>query len=66
MELSRKKIDVCLARRKMTIGQLAEKCGISRNRLNVLLNSRNITPFSAGKVASGLEVDVTEIIETEN
>ncbi|MBQ8804161.1 MAG: helix-turn-helix domain-containing protein [Tyzzerella sp.] len=65
MELNRKKIDICLARRKMTIGQLAEECGFSRNRLNVLLNSRNITPASAGKVAGGLGVDITEIIEAE-
>ena len=65
MELSREKINICLARKKITIGQLATLCGLSRNRLNVILNSRKVTPMAAGKVASGLGVDVTEIIETE-
>lgn len=47
----------------MTVTQLAERCGISRNRVNVILNSRTVSPMTAGKLAKALEVDVTEIIE---
>ena len=63
MELSRERINVCLARKQMSVGQLAEACGVSRNRINVILNSRSVTPAAAGKIAKGLGVDVTEIIE---
>lgn len=63
MQLSRVKINLVLARKQMTVTQLAEKCGISRNRVNVILNSRTVSPMTAGKLAAALEVDVTEIIE---
>lgn len=63
MQLSRAKINLVLARKQMTVTQLAERCGISRNRVNVILNSRTVSPMTAGKLAKALEVDVTEIIE---
>lgn len=63
MTLSDSKIAIALARQKLSKTQLAEKAGMSRNRLNVLLNSKKITPVSAGRIAEALEVDVTEIIE---
>ena len=62
MELSRNKINVILARKKMTVTQLAACCGVSRNRVNVILNSRKISPACAGRLADALGVDVTEIL----
>lgn len=63
MELNRDKINVVMARKNMTVRQLAENCSVSRNRINVILNSRKVTPAAAGKIARGLDVDVTEIID---
>lgn len=63
MTLSDSKIALAMARQQLSKTQLAEKAGMSRNRLNVLLNSKKITPVSAGRVAAALQVDVTEIIE---
>lgn len=63
MRLSREKVDICMARKKMTVVQLAEEYGVSRARMNVILNSQVITPVCAGRVADALDVDVIEIIE---
>ena len=63
MKLSRVKINVQLAKKKWTVTQLAAAYGVSRARMNVILNSQVVTPICAGRVAEALGVDVTEIIE---
>lgn len=63
MKLDRKKINVAMARKQMTIGDLAAAYGVSRNRINVLLNQREVSTKAAGRLAAALEVDVTEILE---
>ena len=63
MELSREKINICMARKQMTVQQLANAYGVSRNRINIILNSRTVSTVSAGRMAQALGVDVTEIIE---
>ena len=63
MELNREKVNIALARNKMSVTQLAEAYGVSRARINVILNSRNITFMCAGRLAEDLKCDVTEIIE---
>lgn len=62
IELDRKKIDICRARKKMSVADLAKAYGVSRARMNVILNQREVTPVSAGRLADALGVDVTEII----
>lgn len=62
MELSRKKINIALARNEMTVTQLAEAYGVSRARINIILNQREVTPVCAGRIAKALGVDVTEIL----
>lgn len=62
MNLDRNKVDICMARKKYTLTDLSEIYGVSRARMNVILNSKVITPACAGRVADALEVDVTEII----
>lgn len=63
MKISREKINICMARKKMTVQALANAYGVSRTRINVLLNQREVSTVSAGKLADALNVDVTEIIE---
>lgn len=63
MNLSREKVNIVMARKKMTVTNLAEAYGVSRARMNVILNSRNISTVCAGRVATALDVDVTEILE---
>lgn len=63
MRLDRNKINLQLAKKKWTVARLAEAYGVSRARMNVILNSQVITPICAGRVADALGVDVTEISE---
>ncbi len=63
MKVSKEKIDIARANRCMTITELAEAYGVSRTRLNMILNQREVTVVCAGRLAKALGVDVTEIIE---
>ena len=63
MKVSKDKIDIVRANRCMTITELAEAYGVSRTRLNMILNQREVTVVCAGRLAKALGVDVTEIID---
>ena len=63
MKISREKVNIAMARKKMKVSDLAKSYGVSRARINVLLNQREISVVSAGRLADALSVDVTEIIE---
>ena len=63
MKVSKDKIDIARANRCMTVTALAEAYGVSRTRMNMILNQRGVTPLCVGRLAKALGVDVTEIIE---
>lgn len=63
MKISRDKIDLVMSRRQFTVTQLSKSYGVSRARMNVILNSVKISPVTAGRLAKALGVDVTEILE---
>ena len=63
MGLDRDKINVAMARKSYNIARLAEACGVSPQRMRTILNSRKVSPATAGRLAKALGVDVTEIIE---
>lgn len=65
MELNRKKINLMLARKQMTVTQLAKAYGVSRARINVILNQREVTHMVAGRMAAALGCDVLDILEDE-
>ena len=62
MQLDRNKIDICLARKKMSVTDFAKAYGVSRARMNVILNQREVTPVCAGRIADALGVDVSRLI----
>lgn len=63
MRLSKEKIDLAMAREKLTVASLANRYGVSRTRMNFILNSREVTRVCAGRMAEALKVDVAEILE---
>ncbi|MCI8607129.1 MAG: helix-turn-helix transcriptional regulator [Hungatella sp.] len=65
MMLSRNKINIAMTRKKMSYTAMAEIYGVSRARMNVILNSKKVSPMTIGRLAEVLEVDVTEILEEE-
>ena len=66
MKLDRTKVEIARARKQMSVADLAKEYGVSRARMNTILNQCNITTGCAGRLALALGCDVTEIIETEN
>ena len=63
LKLSREKIDIQLGNNLMSITALANAYGCSRAPINVILNSREVTPMCAGRLAKALNVKVEQIIE---
>lgn len=63
MKISVARIETILAERGMTKAALADRCGISRQSVSTLIRRGTCEPRTAGKLASGLGVEVREIIE---
>lgn len=57
------KFAIALANSGLTIGEAAERAGMSRQRFSMILNSKKATAQAVGKVAKALGVDAKEIIE---
>ena len=65
MKLNINKIKIAMARKKLTVKELAEAYGVSRARMNAILGQRTVTPAVAGRLADALSADVTEILKDE-
>lgn len=63
MRIDDRKFNIALANSGLTIGQAADRAGISRQRFSIILNQKNVTPVALGKIARGVGVRVEEIIE---
>ena len=57
------KVRLAMARNSFSVPDLAKVYGISRQRMQVIINSRNVSTKTAGRLATALAVDVTEIID---
>lgn len=66
MTVDREKVNLILAKKKLTVTELCGAAGYSRNRFYTVMNSKKVSPKTVGKIAEALGVDVTEIIETED
>lgn len=63
MNINAIKIESLLAEQGMTKAALAEKCGVSRQNISTIVRRGTCEPKTAGKLAVGLGVPVTEIIK---
>lgn len=63
MTINRAKYNIALAKAGLNSVRVAEAMNISKTRLSMILNQRNISPEVIGRLARALGVDVTEIIE---
>lgn len=66
MKLSRNKVDLLMAKQRITINELAERYGASRGRMQIIFNSASITPRTVGKLAAALGVEPEDIIVNED
>lgn len=61
MNLDTRKIEMFLAENGLSKSECAEKCNISRQNLSTILRRRSCEPITAGKLAKGLGIPVSEI-----
>ena len=66
MELKKRKLQILMAKNRMSVKELSEKSGLSANAISSFLSGRRKPCIkSLGMLAKGLGVDVEEIIEDE-
>lgn len=63
MKINRNKIETILAERDMTKVMLSATSGITRQSISTILQRGTCEPRTAGKLASGLGVKVSELLE---
>lgn len=61
--ISKEKVDLILAEKRLSVTELCKTAGFSRNRFYAVTNSKRVTPKTVGRFAEALEVTVTEILE---
>lgn len=61
MNLDARKIEVLLAENGLSKSEYAERCSISRQNLSTILRRGSCEPITAGKLAKGLGIPVSEI-----
>lgn len=63
MNVDTQKIERYLAERKLTKMEFAARCGIARANVSMILHRGICEPKTAGKLAAGLGVAVSEIAQ---
>ena len=63
LKANRKKLELAMAAACMNTEDLQKASDIPRATLNNVITGRNVRPGTIGRVAKGLGVSVTEIIE---
>lgn len=65
MKLIKQKILLILAEKGLTKAALADRMGVTRQHLSTIMKRETCTPVTAGKLAKGLGVAVTEIVKED-
>lgn len=65
MRINKEKVYLIMAKKDLYQKDLAENAKMSRGNLSTIINGKNCQPRTVYKIAKALNVDVTEIIETE-
>lgn len=65
MKLNTQKIEILIAEQRITRAQLAERCGIARQNLSIIVRRGTAEPKTVGKLAIGLGVCISDIIKED-
>lgn len=66
MKIDTKRVAVILAEQGLSKTAFAERSGVSRQNISTILGRGTCEPATAGKLAKGLGVPVSEILKEEN
>lgn len=65
MNLNSRLIEITMAEKKLSLKEVADRGGITPQGVNRALRAGKATPQTVGKIAAGLGVRVSYILETE-
>jgi len=63
MKINVTKLLVAIGEQQMSIGELAEKSGVSRNTISAIKAGKTCRPDIAGKIAQALNIPLADLIE---
>lgn len=63
MKISKEKMELIMARNALTLREISKRSGISSQNISTIRMRGQCLPITAAKLANGLGVDVTEILE---
>ena len=63
MKINVTKLLVAIGEQQMSIGELAEKSGVSRTTISAIKAGKTCRPDIAGKIAQALNIPLTDLIE---
>ena len=66
MKISKEKIELILAKKNLKVVEAAKIMGMTRQNFSTIKNRGTCTPATAARIASGLGVEVEELMETES
>ena len=56
------KIETTLAEQGLTKKEFAKKCGVSRQNISTIVRRGTCEPKTAGKIAAGLGVNISDLV----
>lgn len=65
MKIDKSKVELVLAQKMMTVGELAKKYGTNGSGIHKFLTRPSVRPKTAGMIAAALGVPVAAIIKKE-
>lgn len=65
MYINKRNLELALGKAGITQAQLAERCGISRQNISTIKLRGSCNPYTAAKLALGLEVDLEYLTKEE-
>ena len=63
MRIDRKKLAFLMFEKELSIKDLSDKCGVSRQTLGYIRNGKSCSGDTSKKIAAALGVPVTDILE---
>ena len=65
MNINTMQLQIVMAEKRMSLTQLSERSGVAKQNISTIIRRGTCTPKTAGKLAAGLDVSVSEIAKVE-
>jgi hypothetical protein len=65
MKISKQKVEQIMAEKGLTAAEVAKRSGVSRQNFSTIKLRGTCEPATAGKIARGLGVNVSDVLEVD-